>query len=328
VVCNSKKNKFVGLMIILTLCMAVLSCYGQIKYRRAIDDPLGQQRSFVYDIFGEFVIRGPKIHQPSLRKILNTGVKKITGINNSAQAWQSILHKDDVIGIKFCPEGGRHLATNTEVCAVLLRILYSLDFKPEQIMVIGLEKMPEEAQGTMPWKYGWQSEPVYLGSEKEYLATWLSQVTAIIHIPSAMDDNITGIRGAIADMAYSAVKHPGKYYLSHGDPFVAEIYQLPEIRGKIRLTIVNNLRSLFYGGPDVKQQFVSENGTLLFSNDPVSLDRITVELLSRQRKENDLPADTPVFLEAQHLITAEALDLGYQDLNMIEYRWLNHDKDE
>ena len=67
---------------------------------------------------------------------------------------------------------------------------------------------------------------------------------------------------------------------------------------------------------------------MLFSNDPVALDRIAMELLAKQRQENDLPDDIDFFLQAPHLITAEALNIGYQDLNMIEYRYLKHDKNE
>ena len=195
-------------------------------------------------------------------------------------------------------------------------------------MIVGLEDLPDEAIGTIPYEYGWEENETDFGSAQEPLAKWVNQVTAIIHIPSVMDDNITGIRGAIADMAWSVVKEPGKYYISNGDPFVAEIYHLPQVQGKIRLTIANNLRSLYYGGPNIKQQFVSENGSLLFSSDPVAIDRVAVELISKQRQQNDLPSEVDFFINAPHLVTAEALDIGYQDLNMIEYRYLQHDKNE
>ena len=187
---------------------------AEIKFLKAINDPLGQARSYVYDVHGPYVVRGSKVHLPSLRKILNTGIKRISGIDDSQEAWKSYLHENDIIAIKFCPVGGRQLATNTEVCATLLNILYNIGFKPEQFMIVGLEILPEEATGTIPWEYGWNEEKVYFGSSQDHLAQWIDQVTAIIHIPSVMDDNITGIRGAITDMAWSSVKEPGKYYLS------------------------------------------------------------------------------------------------------------------
>ena len=306
----------------------VVPVWGGCKYLRAIDDPLGQARSSVFEVYGEYTVRGAKIHIPSVRKILNTGIKQVACMDNSADAWKSYLHEEDIIAIKFCEVGGRQLATNKEFCSVLLQILYGIGFKPKQFMIIGLEDLPDEATGTIPWEYGWQEESVNFGSDSDNLASWLEKVTAIIHVPSAMDDNITGIRGALADMAWSVVKHPGKYYQSNGDPFIAEIYNLPQVRGKIRLTIVNNLRSLFYGGPNVKQIFVSENGSMLFSNDPVALDRIIMELLAKQRQENELPSGTEYFLSAPHLLTAESIGIGYQDLNMIHYRYVKHDKNE
>ena len=316
-------------MAVLVLAAAlVVPVVADCKFLRPIDDPLGQSRSSVYEVYGEYAVRGAKIHLPSVRKILNTGIKQISCMDNSVEAWKSYLHEEDIIAIKFCDVGGRQLATNTEFCAVLLSILYNAGFKPEQFMIIGLENLPEEAACTIPWEYGWQDEKVDFGSDSDYLASWLDKVTAIIHVPSAMDDNITGIRGAMADMAWSVVKHPGRYYISNGDPFIAEIYNLPQVRGKIRLTIVNNMRSLFYGGPNVKQIFVSENGSMLFSNDPVALDRIMMELLVKQRQENDLPAGAELYISAPHLLTAEAMGIGYQDLNMIQYRYIKHDKNE
>ncbi len=328
---NSRPNillLFTGLILTLTILLSTAASFAGCKFRRAIDDPLGQERSYVYEVYGEYAVRGAKIHIPSVRKILNTGIKKVANIDNSELAWKTYLHDDDIIAIKFCPIGGRQLATNTEVCGVLLSILYDIGFKPEQFMIVGLQNLPDEAQGTIPWKYGWQDKTVNFGSGSDHLAKWLNDVTAVIHIPSAMDDHITGIRGAIADMAWSIVKEPGKYYISQGDPFIAEIYNLPQVRGKIRLTITNNLRCLVYGGPVVKQQYVNEPGSMIFSNDPVSLDRVTMELIAKERQQSDLPEGTEIFLEAPHLITAEALDIGYQDLNMIEYRYRKHDKNE
>ena len=71
--------------ILFVISMAGVSI-ADCKYRRAIYDPLGQQRSYVYDVHGPYVVRGAKIHLPSLRKILNTGVKKVACMEKSEQA--------------------------------------------------------------------------------------------------------------------------------------------------------------------------------------------------------------------------------------------------
>ncbi len=200
-------------------------------------------------------------------------------------------------------------------------------------MLVGLEKLPEEAKGTIPWQYGWQKEKVDFGSDKDYLAAWLDQVTAIINVPTLMDDNILGLRCAMANLSFPLVKSPGRLYQhmrmdlkNCGDPFVPEIYNLPQIKGKVRLHIANGLRILYYGGPVVRQTYVREASTLIFSTAPVALDRRGLELLRSSRREMVMPSGVSATLNAPYLLTAQAMGLGYQDLNFIEYLRVPSDK--
>ena len=203
-------------------------------------------------------------------------------------------------------------------------------------MIVGLDNLPDEAQGTRPWKYGWQEKKVNFGSDSDYLPCWLNEVTAIINIPSIMDDNVIGLRAAIANLTLSLIKSPAKLYKyidprkgNFGDPFLAEIYNLPQIRGKVRLHIANGLRILYYGGPVVKQSYVYEHSSLIFSTDPVSLDRVALELIRRAGSEKHLPDHLNRNIVAPYLITAQALGLGYYDLenNFIQYKRIRHGKE-
>ena len=301
---------------------------AQPKYRNAIDDPMGRQKSQVFDVFGEFSVRGSKIHTASLRKMLNTGVKRLTGLDDSAQAWLKFIHKDDVVALKFTAVGSRELATNTELAGVLLKIFYKIGFKPDNFILIGLHELPPEAQGTRLWKYGWQDQKVNFGADDDHLANWLNQVTAIINIPSIMDDNIFGLRCGMAGLAWEVIKSPARLYISQGDPFIAEIFNLPQIRGKLRLTIANHLKILYHGGPEVKPGYVFEGRTLIMGTDPVAVDRVALELVRRYRRENILPENAPERNDATYLETAQSLGIGYNDMNYIEYHYLKHDDNE
>ena len=108
---------------------------------------------------------------------------------------------------------------------------------------------------------------------------------------------------------------------------ISEIYSLPQIRDKVRLNIVVGLRMLYYGGPKVQEGYVYEYGAFLFSTDPVALDRVVLELLRRQRRESPMPEYTSDDISVAYLETAEAMGLGYNDLNFIEYHRIQHDKD-
>jgi len=295
-------------------------------YHKAIDDPMGLQKSQVLDVYGDFAVRGTKVHIPSLRLMFNTAVKQLTGLEDAAQAWRCFIHDDDVVALKFTWVGGKELGTNHDVAAALLQTLYQVGFKPENFMLVGLDELPKEAEGTRPWSYGWQKEKVNFGSDSDYLARWLDEVTAIINIASIMDDNIMGLRGVLANMSLPLLKSPARLYLNGADPFIIEIYDLPQIRAKVRLHIANDLRILYYGGPQVRQCYVVENGSLLFSTDPVALDRVALELVRRARQTQLLPKNADDNIVADYLDTAQAMGLGYADLNFIDYHRIKHDK--
>jgi hypothetical protein len=289
---------------------------------QAVHDPLGLQKSQVWEIHDDYAVRGLKVNVESVRKICEDGIKKLTGFDDPCRAWRCFISDQDVVALKFTRVGRKELATNQALAAALLRSLYRAGFHPDQFMLIGLEQPPEEAQCTRPWRYGWQENIIDFGPDGDYLARWLNEVTAIINVPSLMDDNIIGLRGTLANLTWPLIKRPGRLYMNKGDPFIPEIYALPQIRSKVRLHIVNALRILYYGGPEVQQRYVDDNGSLIFSLDPVALDRIALELIRRSRREKTMPNQPIPALSAPYLDTAQALGLGYQDLNFIDYQYL------
>ncbi len=294
-------------------------------HRRAIDDPLGQQKAQIYDVYGEYVIRGAKIHQKSLRLMLTTGIKKMTGLEDPAQAWRCFIHDDEVVALNFTTVNGKSLSTNTNLAGALLDCLYQAGFKPENFMIIGLADLPSQAQNTRPWHYGWQEQPTDIGTTEVHLASWLEEVTAIINIPSIMDDHIVGLRGAMMNVTLPLLKSPAQLYINGGDPFIPEIYDLPQIKGKIRLHIANMLQVLYYGGPLIHPFYVYEYGSVMFATDPVALDWVASKLLGKLRSEENIPLHVQAGLDCPYLDTAFAMGLGYKDLNCIEYHRLKHE---
>jgi hypothetical protein len=320
-------------------CLMVIGRSGAetpFPYRHAIDDPLRRQKSYVfeetpdavYDVYGEYVIRGTRIHNASLKAIFNTGIKKLAGCDDPNQAWRSFIHDDDVVALKFTSVGSDPLGTNRAFAAALLQCLYQAGFKPDHFMLVGLDDLPDEAKGTRPCRYGWQQKKTDFGSDSDYLAQWLDDVTAVINIPSIMDDNIIGLHGALANLTWPMIKSPARFYQynSRGDPFIPEIFNLPQIRGKVRLHIANALRILYYGGPIVRQHFVYEYGAVLFSLDPVAMDLAAMKIINRIRRDNFMPANVPDNISVTYLQTAQDLGLGYCDLNFIDYQHIPHEK--
>jgi len=296
------------------------------RFRQAIDDPLELQKSEIWDVFGEFAVRGAHVHQASLHAMLRTGVKRLTGLADPNEAWRCFISDDDVVALKFTHVGGKDLGTNEALAGALLDVLYDAGFKAENFLIVDLDELPEQADGTRPWRYGWQNQEVDFGVDTDCLPVWLDEVTAIINIPSIMDDNIIGLRCSLANLSYPMLKKPARLYLNRGDPFIADIYSLPQIRGKVRLHIANALRVLYYGGPMVQPGYIYEPGSLIFSTDPVALDQVALQLLRRTRRTMTMPYGVSDQISAAYLDTAYAYGLGYNDLNFISYHYIKHEK--
>jgi hypothetical protein len=290
------------------------------------DVSLESKKSVVWDIYGEFSVRGTKIHRLSLHSMLHAGLRHLTGREDPNQAWHQFIRHDDIVALVFTRQGGKSLATNTDVAAVLLGCLYDCGFKPGQFMLVGLEELPDEAKGTRPCPYGWQKKDVDFLTDSDHLTLWLDEVTAIINVPAIMDDNIIGLRGALANLTLPMLKRPARLYINQGDPFIPDIYALPQIRNKVRLNIAIGLRILYYGGPAVNQIYVYEHGALLFSTDTVALDQVALQLINRARHDKPLPEGTPTDLKCPYLQTAQAIGLGQNDLNQIEYHLRDHNE--
>ncbi len=292
------------------------------RFRRAIDDPLGRQKAQVYELYDEYAIRGIRVNIKSVQYMIDVAVKKLSGQTDIKKAWHYFIHDNDVVAIKFTRFAGGELGVNRPVAAALLQSLYSAGFKPDNFMLVGLDDIPPQGKGTRPWHYGWQKATTSFGSASDHLATWLNDVTAIINVPSIMDDNIIGLRCALANLAWPVIKSPAKLYIAAGDPFIPEIYNLPQIQGKVRLNIAIGLRVLYYGGPVVNPAFIKECGTIFASLDPVALDEVILIRIQQLRRERPLPKSAQVNITAPYLKTAYALGLGYDDLNFIDYHYI------
>jgi len=322
---HRKPIRFMTIVIILLISHSALAT-AQVTYRQAINDPMGSQQSKVLEMHDVYSFYGTDIYPPSIIRMLNLGAAKMTGYEDVQKAWASIISKDDVVALKFNDCGVSAFSWNYEFLDLLLQNFYQLGYKKENFMIIGIHNLPNSAIGTRIRHYGWEADATFIGSDLDYLPLWLNQVTAIINIPNFMDDNIIGIRGCLANLSWSMVKQPARFYQNkddNGDPYIADINILPAIHDKVRLHIVNALQVLYYGGPHYDTTYQVNHQSILMSFDPVALDHIGIEYLRKYRKTKTMPQILPPKLYSQYLITAELYGLGYYNFTDIAYEKIN-----
>jgi uncharacterized protein (DUF362 family) len=109
----------------------------------------------------------------------------------------------------------------------------------------------------------------------------------LINLPVLKDHDGAGVTIALKNM-YGVIHNPNKYHPNGCNPYVADLNMLPEIRGRMRLTICDATTAMYEGGPGFKPEHSWNANTLLVSADPVALDHTGWRMIERKRAEKGL----------------------------------------
>ena len=261
----------------------------------------------VVEVTSNFVVRGTTIHHQVLREMLGAALTRVTGATSAKDAWTHILKPDDVIGIKCNQSGARGLGTTEAFLDALISSLNRAGFANDQIIAIEAPETVYRMHDVKRPRRGWSDEAVAFASGSDHLAAWVEDVTAIINVPFIKSHNIAGMTCTMKNLSHAVVKHPARFHKDGCSPYIGDIYALPSVKNKVRLHLVNGLRVLFDGGPEVKHEAIWDAGVLLAGRDPLAIDLEALRLLNSQRSilgmpeiENS-PARTPYLTHASHI---------------------------
>ncbi len=141
----------------------------------------------------------------------------------------------------------------------------------------------------------------------------LDACDAVVNVPTPKQHGGAGVSVSMKNH-YGSVNRPAALHGNWCDPAIAELNAQPNVRDKTRL-IVGAALSV---SPCDWNQPERENA-LLLSFDPVALDTVARDIVVRHRR--DLGLDAGYLIEgARHLGTAQALELGATDLELIDLR--------
>jgi len=184
-----------------------------------------------------------------LTKMLDQTLTKITGRSNTREAWLSLVNPDDVIGLVPTP----HLnPTHDEVVDVVKSSLMSAGISSDRIRL---------AQGG-------PSNP--------------KKCTALISLPGLKAHWLTGIGTVIKNyILYSG--NPSRYHKADSAK-LGEIWNLPFVKGKTRLVLVDALYPLCDKGPQPDPRYKWAYGGLIAGTDPVAVETVCLKIITEKRK--------------------------------------------
>lgn len=278
----------------------VLQATGSTPQEDSLRVPPGRDPSLVVEVRGDSVVNGPTVHQPLLQEMISRALKGVTGKSTTREAWRALLHRNDVIGLKFNRSGQDLIGTSSAFAHAVVSSITDAGWSLDHIVCIEAPANTESSLGTAKARNGYEAVATHFESGSDQFALVLNQVTALIDIPFLKTHNITGLTCSLKNLSHGLIKHPARFHANGCSPFIADIVSSPRIRDKLRLCLVDALRVAYDGGPEHISEALSDEGVLLASTDPVATDAVGLALINNIRRRHELPR-----------IARSAADLGY-----------------
>jgi hypothetical protein len=184
-----------------------------------------------------------------LKTMLDDVLTRITGKTTAKDAWHGLLKADDTIGLVPTP----HLnPTHKEVVEAVKSSLIAAGFPEDKIL---------DAQG---------------GPDKP------KACSALIGLPGLKAHWLTGI-GTVMKLYILYSGSPRSYHDADSAK-LGEIWNLPFVKGKTRLVLVDALHPLFDKGPQVDPRYKWAYNGLIAGTDPVAVETVCLRIIMEKRK--------------------------------------------
>ena len=280
-----------------------------------------------------------KIDDEAARKLLYEGLKRFTGMSTAAAALGLFIKPDELVGLKINTLGKPNSSFNPVSAFALVDALVELGVKKQNIVIFDLygshmrksgyrikdEQDDVHVIANKQWK--WDKKETEHGAGKSTFCNVIKKVDAVINCCVTKDHALSGVTGAIKNMAFGCIKEPDKFHKKPGkycSPAIAHIYNHEYIKPKVRLIVNDSLQVLYQGGPQDNDEYKAIHDAYLFSTDPVTMDVAILDLVNHYRaahkkKLAPIDEDTRKDRKTHFLQVSADLGLGIADREKINW---------
>jgi uncharacterized protein (DUF362 family) len=288
---------------------------GQGKERNEAHNSKLNESRLVLATRGDLRTSAGHISSEMVYKLLDTAMENFYEVS-SPKAWQQLIDPEDIIGIKVNCLAGKGISTSIELVDAIKECILGVGVPPHRIIV--WDRMNNDLERAGYQLYYGKRKPQCYGNDQigysrdifEYGSVGsrlsriiLQQCTAIINVPILKDHGIVGVTMALKNF-FGAIDNPNKYHDSVGDPYVADVNMIPEIRNKVRFTICDAITPQCEGGPPYMPQWTWSQNGLLVATDMVALDHVGWQMIEEKRKEKGLRPLKAMGREPTYIATA------------------------
>lgn len=246
-----------------------------------------QPRSRVVEVRAPSALRGSNVDPIALRRALDRLVMSLCDAESPDRAWQAILGDARRIALKFNSVQSELVRTNDGMAEVLVEQLRSAGYPAEQISLIEVSSHVRDRHGTAVVRTAWGSS-IEVGGQSEQLASYLTEADAVINVPLLKTHQIAGMSCCMSNLCYAVIRRPARYHAGRCTPFMSQIVSDKQVSGRLRLNVVNALRTIHDGGADAETSQVSSPWSLIAGFDPIAVDAVALVVLSGERRSRGL----------------------------------------
>jgi uncharacterized protein (DUF362 family) len=271
----------------------------------------------VVEISDRRSIVGNRVSQPIVRRMLEQGMKELTGERSAVAAWARFIETRDVVGIKINPSGApaccsspeivREIISGVQSAGVPARNIIVYDryademdigsyhaLLPPGVRIVGIQGGFADVSGYDPNVY---CQANFFGEweTRSYMASIVAHgLSKIINVPTMKDHSAAGVTGCLKNLGYGTFNNVARSHrapFSFTDPLIGVMCSVEPLRSKAVLHIMDGMRQVWHGGPLTQvQKFIHQTGTLYLGTDPVAIDTVELEAIEKKRRQEGAPS--------------------------------------
>lgn len=243
---------------------------------------------------------GTSVDSGRLLKMLDRSVQAVYATDSPQEAWKKVARPGEVVGLKVNCLAGRGISTSVVLVDAICERLQEAGISKKDIVIWDRLNTDLESAGFRVAAnsdrircfgndtLGYEDDLAIYGSVGSRLSKTLTQVCdVVINLPVLKDHGIVGVTLALKNL-FGAIHNPNKYHLNVGDPYVADLNMLPQIRQRLRLHICDALTAQYEGGPSFMPQWTWPYDGLMASVDPVAMDYVGWQIVEQKRAEKGI----------------------------------------
>jgi len=215
-----------------------------------------------------------RVDKNLLSKMLDSGMASLEGENDPAKSWKKLFNSKDIVGIKISM---MMTPTHKELIELIVANLLKAGVEDKNIYVWDRDRV---GIGSAEM----HSRPKNFGYDKDHLSNVIKKSTALINVPGMKSHWLSGAAFSIKNWA-GAVDNAVEYHTEDCCSSFGALCANPEIKSKCRFIILDGLRPLFNGGPQVDPKYLWNYNGLIIGHDHVAVDTVALKIIQNKRDE-------------------------------------------